>query len=144
VVLAPEVVHWALLRLAAALALDVIKDLVAAAHLGSADARTNALIVKLVHFAEVRYGQALTLGHVPVVLIRVARLRHTETSAVISAPESIGGANLLVTHTLSDLEVPEMGGVTVLRVLSAQTRTISVNVPEVANCAHLRVLFTTT
>lgn len=140
VVLAPEVVHWTGFGLAAAHTFNVIKDLVASAHLGSADARANALIIKLVHFAKVGNWKAVAGSHVPVQVVIRARLRHAEASAVVAAPEFVGFTRLLIAHALTDLKVPEVSGVAVLWVLSAHARAISMDVPEVTNRAHLRVL----
>lgn len=140
VVLTPEVVHWAGLWLAAAQAFNVIEDLVATAHLGSADTHANALVIKLVHFTQVGNWQASAGGHVPVEVVGQTRLRNAKASAVVAAPEIVLVTRLLIAHALTDFKVPEVSGVTVFWILSAHTRAISMNVPEVTNRAHLRVL----
>jgi len=150
VVLTPEETNWACLWLASAHALFVVKDFVIATNLGSADASTFTTVggvvpevgVSVDAFAHMWNFSASTQVEAPVFSFVVAiNVRGTLAIAVVGTPEGAFFTKYVVADTVVNVEIPVFTTRASVRNLLAIASSILMDVPEIANCTLLRLLF---
>ena len=145
VVLAPSEAFSALLGLASAAALSNVEDLLVTANLGSASAATEGDIVEEVGILAVTNERLALAGNgAPVVVQTRSRAVvlgvRAEAFAVVATPDGVDRANLLVADAVGNLEVPEHTIFAVLGLLNASAVALNVGVPDEADGASLRLL----
>jgi hypothetical protein len=143
---APVETSSALLGSASATALSNVEDLLVTANLGSASAASDGHVVEVVGVCAVANERlALAGSGAPVVVITGSRAVwqgvSADASAFIATPDGVTSAGLFVADAVSNLEVPEHSIIAVLGLLDARAVTLSVGVPDEADCASLRLLF---
>jgi len=150
VVLTPEETNWACLWLASAHALFVVKDFVIATNLGSADASTFTTVggvvpevgVSVDAFAHMWNFGASTQVEAPVFSFVIAiNVRGTLAIAVVGTPEGAFFTKYVVADTVVNVEIPVLTTRASVRNLLAIASSILMDVPEIANCTLLRLLF---
>lgn len=146
VVFTPEETVWALLRLAAAHAFLLVKDLIVTANLGSADTIFNSVVpevwVAIYVWADMRKSHACAIFEAPELGIIIAVGWGASALAIVGIEELTCVARLLVADASVGNKVPVLVGITVSGIRFTLAGAIFMNVPEVAVSASLRLFFT--
>lgn len=146
VVFTPEETTWAGLRLAAAHAFLLVKDLIVTANMGSADTFSHSVVpevwVAIYVWADMRKSLACAIFEAPELSIIITVVWGASAFAIVGIKEFSCVARLLVADASVGNKVPVLVGKTVFGIRFTLAGAILINVPEVAFSASLRFFFT--